>query len=135
MPLGGVEIDQLASELGLRAVNGLSLDLPEGPTYAVTLCLDELVNTPAASEAFDALPGVIYAEPNYRIGDGPDTAVEKLRDDWHVVIRDAKGDCPAGCIEQRLYFFVVTPDSARQLPEAEAAREPILKGLAETWSR
>jgi hypothetical protein len=131
---GNADLDTLAADLGFKAVEALKFDFPQGTKYHLNLCLDELVNPPTAAKAFDEMPGVVYAEVNGRGGDGPDTAVERQGDDWYVVIRDASGDCPAGCTDQQIYFFIVGESGARRIEQA-AVTDPVLLRLARSWDR
>jgi hypothetical protein len=134
MSLGDQGLDELAEELGYKALNALKFDFGAEIAYSLSLCLDELINPPAAAKEFDEIPIVTYGEPNSRGGDGPDTAIERHGSDWYVVIRDASGDCPAGCITSNLYSFIVGDSGVRRI-EQGALDDPLLKRLAETWNR
>jgi hypothetical protein len=124
---GHPDFDDLNQQLGLQ-----SLIHPWGGTW-VGMCLSLLANLRVAAQEYLAIPAVEYAYPDPLAGDGPDTAVKKEGDNWYVVIRDAYGDCPAGCIGQTLYFFVVGPTALQQVTYAEALADPIFRPLAETW--
>ncbi len=114
--------DKLNHRLGLRGV-GL------GRHYMV-LCFDEYVNVPAAGEAYTALEEIRWTGPNFIIGDGPH--VVALRDGgvWYVVFRDASGDCPAGCIDTKLWFFTVAGDAVTEVERSQALSDAHFQELA-----
>ncbi|MDO8614906.1 MAG: hypothetical protein Q7T33_04100 [Dehalococcoidia bacterium] len=126
---GREDMDLLNERLGLR---GLIFPHRYEEGASVYLCLDSLVNIPAAIHAYKDILVVRYAGPDSLVGDSTDIAIRQEVDAWYVVFRDAWGDCPAGCIEQRLHYFIAD-GVPRQVPEADALRDPILRELAETW--
>ncbi|MBI2913506.1 MAG: hypothetical protein HYY03_06260 [Chloroflexi bacterium] len=126
---GREDLDSLNPRLGLRA-----LLYPWRYSSAwIGLCLDNFVNIPAAVRAYRSIPVVQYADPVWLPGDSPDIAVRKVGETWYVVFRDAFGDCPAGCIGQRLYYFTEQDGEARQFDESEALANSVFGPLAETW--
>ncbi|MBL7067905.1 MAG: T9SS type A sorting domain-containing protein [Candidatus Marinimicrobia bacterium] len=60
------------------------------------------------SNIYEAIPGVIYAEPNGYIGDGDNIECFKKNNIWHLIFSRGFGDCPAGCIYR--YYWYVTVD-------------------------
>lgn len=125
---GSEAFDTLNRQLGLRGV-----ELHSRPRHAI-LCFDDHLNAPIAAGAYSALEEVRYADPDYIVGDGPD--VDALRDGntWYVVFRDAWGDCPAGCIHEKLFFFTVTDDEVVKVEPSEALVDPRFQELIR-WVR
>jgi hypothetical protein len=54
------------------------------------------------------LDGVRYAEPNGFVGDWSNVYPWRLDEGMSYLWRDAWGDCPAGCINSRFWYFRVT---------------------------
>lgn len=111
---GHAAFDSLTGVLGLRA----ALTYPA--LGVVVLRLDERANVAAATRAYGAIDGVAYAEPDHALGDGPDIEAAKAGETWHVVVRRAWGDCPAGCIHDDLWFFSVAGERVRRVELAQA---------------
>jgi hypothetical protein len=126
LTVGNAAFDELGGELGLT---GMWLLLQS----RLLLCVGSTVNIERAAAAYELIAGVLYASPNFMAGDAPDIAAEKVGETWYVVFREASGDCPAGCISQSLYYFRVNPSDVREVAEADALTDPILRRLAETW--
>jgi hypothetical protein len=57
---------------------------------------------------YGELPGVISAEPDAVVGDGPTIDLTIDGDSYRYVFDDAGGDCPAGCTEHRYVCFTTT---------------------------
>jgi hypothetical protein len=75
------------------------------------LKFDQIYNTELLSQIYaDAnLPGVRYAEPNYRIGDGSTIIAEPP----YYCFVHAWGDCPSGCIYREYWYFKVEDGQVR----------------------
>lgn len=101
--------DRLNSAFGLESVTVL-----EASGTAV-LRFDPALDIEAATMAYDALEDVVYAEPDRMMGDGPDVIVARHEGAWHVTFRDAWGDCPSGCIFERLTSFEVTEEGMERI--------------------
>ena len=114
---GYAAFDSLNADLELSVVVDLFPSF-----HAVTLYFSEYLNVPAAAAAYGMVDGVEYAESNTYVGDGPDTHAVKSHGSWYVVARHAEGDCPAGCIAQELFFFVVD-GAAVEMTDSEQALE------------
>jgi hypothetical protein len=110
---GALELDALNAELGLRGAKLLEL-------LGVIFCFGPALNVAAAAAAYSKLDGISYAEPDARLGDGPDLEAVRVNGEWYLVFRNAWGDCPAGCINEQLSFFVIAGGSVRQA-DSEAA--------------
>ena len=111
---GHAAFDALNGKLGLRAVQAYpALD-------SVVLHLGERANVAAALRAYRAIDGVDYAEADAVLGDGSDIEAAKADGRWHFVFRRAWGDCPAGCIDEELSFFIVADGEARLIEPARA---------------
>ncbi len=57
---------------------------------------------------YDTLPGVLFADPNGYVGDWPCTYPWIIEDTLTFLVRDAWGDCPAGCINSHFFYFKET---------------------------
>ena len=112
--LGRDEFDALNARLGLSAVTLLPA------LGTAVLHVDEHGNIGAAIEAYAAMDGVGYAEQDSHLGDGPDIEASKTSRTWHVIVRQAWGDCPAGCLHQQLSFFTVTDTDVERIEPARA---------------
>ena len=112
---GYAEFDSLNETLGLSVVVNLFRRF-----QTVTFFYSEYLNVPAAAAAYGMLEGIEYAEPNAYVGDGPDLNALESEGRWYVVARRAWGDCPAGCIDEELLFFIVD-DTAVEMIDSEGA--------------
>ena len=101
--------DRLNSAFGLRSITVL-----EAFGTAV-LKFDPALDIEAAATAYGALEDVAYVEPDWMMGDGPDVFVARQDGAWHVTIREAWGDCPSGCIFERLTRFEVTEERVERI--------------------
>ena len=112
---GYAEFDSLNEQLGLSEV------VQAFPTSRIaTLYFSEYLNVPAAATAYATLEGIEFAEPDVYVGDGSDIDAATSEGRWYVVVRRAWGDCPAGCTNEELYFFVVSNTDAERIDLAPA---------------
>ena len=109
------ELDALNARLGLRGARLME-------SLGVILCFGPELNVVAAAAAYSRLDGVSYAEPDARLGDGPDIAAVRAHGEWYLVFRYAWGDCPSGCIGEQFSVFVITGGSVAQ---ADSEAPPI----------
>ena len=100
-PTGHAAFDDLNARYGLETAEFW-------PAFdTVILHFAELADLHAALEAYSAIDGVADAEPDRLLTDGPDIALSTRDGVWHVVMRNAWGDCPSGCIHDELHYFTV----------------------------
>ena len=111
---GYAEFDALNERLGLTVVDVFSR------FGTVIFYFNEHLNVPAAAAAYAAMEGIEYAEPNAYVGDGSDIDAVKSAGRWYVVARRAWGDCPAGCINEELFFFIGDDAEVNQVDPAQA---------------
>lgn len=111
---GDAAFDTLNERLGLTAAGVFS------SFETVIFYFNEYLNVPAAAAAYTKMEGVEYAEPNAYLGDGSDLDAAKSAGRWFVVARRAWGDCPAGCIDEELYFFIADDAEVEQVDPAQA---------------
>lgn len=83
----------------VNAMYGANDVQPVIPTW-VLVSFTPRLNIPLIIPAYEALPHVIYAEPNYYGGDGPDICLSMEAGGHAYIFYDGSGDCPAGCIER-----------------------------------
>ena len=110
---GAPELDALNARLGLRGARSMG-------SLGVVYCFGPELNVVTAAAAYSRLSGVSYAEPDTLLGDGPDLEAARVDGDWHLVFRNAWGDCPAGCINEQFFFFVVAGGSVTRADSEEA---------------
>ncbi len=120
---GFAGFDSLNLVLAPRIENILSF------SDVLILCYESHVNIVAAGEAYAAVPGVEYASPDQVIGDGPDVAVRRSNGIWFVAVREAWGDCPSGCLFDRVRFFTVEGGVATRTARESALERPEFQEL------
>ena len=106
---GHEDFDRLSNAFGLKSITVL-----EALGTAV-LRFDPALDIVAAATAYGALEDVAYVEPDRMLGDGPDVIVARREGAWYVTFREAWGDCPSGCIFERLARFEVTDDGVERI--------------------
>lgn len=111
---GHEDFDALNARLGLSAVKLLSY------SNAGVFFFDELLNVDEGIRAYSMLEGIEYAGGNSLLGDGPDIDAVKSQGTWHVAVRSAWGDCPAGCIFKEIFFFTVKGFDVERIERAQA---------------
>ena len=111
---GNAAFDALNAKLRLKAVR------PYRHTGVLVMHLSERANIGAAQRAYRKIAGVEYAEADAYLGDGSDIEAAKSGGIWHIVVRKAWGDCPAGCIYKKLFFFVVKEGQVERIEPARA---------------
>ena len=121
---GHTEFDALNERLGLSTVVDM---VPASGT--VVLYFNEYLNVPAAAAAYAMLEGVQFSEPNAYLGDGSDLDAVKSEGRWHVVVRHAWGDCPAGCINEELHFFAVDGTDVERTDRAQVMESAAFSDL------
>ena len=109
---GYEDFDALNARLGLSAVE-LYVGMNVGAFY-----FDESLNVGEAIRAYEMVEGVEFVEVNGF--DGPDIDAVKSQGTWHVAVRRAWGDCPAGCIFQEIFFFTVKGSDVERIERAQA---------------
>lgn len=82
---------------------------------------------------YSSVEGVEHAEPDSRLGDGPDVEVSRSQGAWYAVFRGAWGDCPSGCIESELFFFIVEGGEVERIEPVQAMDMPMFAELAGAW--
>ena len=116
---GYAEFDALNASLGLSVV--INFYRASG---IASFFFSEHLNVPAAAAAYEMVEGVEYAEANALLGDGPDVEASQSEGRWYVVARRAWGDCPSGCINEELIFFIVQGAAVEMIArEAALARD------------
>ena len=116
---GYPEFDSLNERLGLSVV----LDLFSF-SRTVAFYFSEYLNVPAAAAAYEMLEGIEYAESNAYVGDGSDIDAVKSEERWYVVARRAWGDCPSGCINEELIFFIFDGAAVEMVDSRQALNQP-----------
>lgn len=113
-PTGFEEFDELNSRLGLHTWESI-------PLFAsVIMHFSEHANLLAARQAYLAVDGVVSAEFDAYLGDGPDIAAAYASGRWFVIVRKAWGDCPSGCLNSESSFFVVSHTHVDRVDRARA---------------
>ena len=120
---GKAAFDALNARLGLRAVRLFRR------TGVLVMHLNERLNVRAARRAYLKIAGIEYAESDAHLGDGSDIEASKTDSVWHIVIRKAWGDCPAGCIYKKMFFFTVRGKKIERIEPSKATRMPEFRKL------
>ena len=124
---GHAEFDLLNARLGLSVVVRIFQF-----SGTVVFYFNEYLNVAAAAPAYAALEGIEYAEPNAYVGDGSDVDAVESEGRWYVVFRRAWGDCPAGCINETLDFFIVSGDGIERVERTQAMERIEFRDLVMT---
>ena len=104
----------------------------------VVLCFkDKRLDMHSLRHIYSMLDEVEYVELIWRVGDpGSGIGLTAESDLFFVIFRNARGDCPSGCIFEEFLYFIVDDDMVRivDLPEALETIEfqRILKQMS--WS-
>ena len=125
---GHPEFDALNAAVGLRGVEILPFE------YALAIVIRfhprECVHS--ATISYHGIEGIIYASPEFILGDDSDIEVLWSDGKWYAVFRRAWGDCPSGCIFSELHFFVEHEGDVKRIdPERAAEIEGFARILAE----
>ena len=125
---GHPEFDALNAAVGLRGVEILPFE------YALAIVIRfhprECVHS--ATISYHGIEGIIYASPEFILGDDSDIEVLWSDGKWYAVFRRAWGDCPSGCIFSELHFFVEHEGDVKRIdPERAAEIEGFAQILAE----
>ena len=121
-PTGNVKFDALNAKLGLSDLQIFH------NTGVVLLKFDESINLDAAYRGYQEIPGVQFAELDIHLTDGPNMDLSKVQETWYVIARNAWGDCPSGCIHQKLHFFTVEQNTVSRVETVQAKE---MTGFAE----
>jgi len=74
--------------------------------YLATIRFTGRLNPSLLCEKYSSLPGVWNVSPAYSmIGDGPNKYVDMKNGQLRFLIRNAWGDCPAGCMSSHYFYF------------------------------
>ncbi|MFQ6094112.1 MAG: hypothetical protein ACE5OR_15825, partial [bacterium] len=77
-----------------------------GPWF--NLVFAQPLKMPLLCRVYKAIPGVVYAEPNYFCCEGDDIEAFEKNQIWHLAFTHGWGDCQMGCIYR--YYWYVTVD-------------------------
>ncbi len=103
-PTGNAAFDGLMSQYHLSKAGSFQI----GNSLYGTLETDVALNPTALIHLFEVIPGVNFAELDGVFGDGDNIQLqETLTGDVEMTYTVAWGDCPAGCIFERNWKFLV----------------------------
>ena len=77
--------------------------------HFVILKFRGIYNTDLLAQEYSRLPGVINGESSRLVGGGPDICGTIEGSGYHYVFDLASGDCPAGCIYHKYFYFTSAP--------------------------
>ncbi len=109
--------DALNVAVGLRGVE--ILPFVYAPAIVIRFHPRERIHSAAIS--YHGIEGIIYAQPEFVLGDGSDIEVLWSDGKWYVVFRKAWGDCPSGCIFSEIQFFVEHEGEIERIDPERAA--------------
>lgn len=113
MPTGNTLVDELLQRYNLKLTGSFQFD-----QFVFFFQSGDLLNTAALAALFNAIPGV-QADPDSSIGGGADITLDTVAGGVTLTYSIGWGDCPAGCIYQRAWTFLVKSDCAVQFLGAE----------------
>ncbi len=119
---GGVLRDAYPGFNTLNARLGLAGFTPYPTFQSALLCFDDRLDVEEAAAEFMQLKGIAWAEPNSALGDGPDIHAFRWQDHWMVIVEDAHGDCPSGCIDREFHYLSVMNGRVDRLTPEEIDR-------------
>ena len=125
---GNEKFDSLNRKLGLSHLHLAS--------YMDTMVgyYENLGDARLAIARYEHIEGVVYAEPNSVIGDGPDLNLRKSdKGVWHIVVRNAWGDCPSGCIYSELRYYTVANDVVTEVDAKSADKSRGFIDATKQW--
>ena len=112
------DFDALNAAVGLVAVQTFSF------ASSVVLRFDPQRDVLLSALAYASVDGVRHVEPNFILGDGSDIDARWVDGTWHLVFREASGDCASGCIFTELHFFTERDGAVERLGAERSARSP-----------
>jgi hypothetical protein len=126
---GDTALDGLNQQLGVAAMTVFWSKYYQ--LVVAEPCLNPLVNFRSAVKAYGNLSTVSEAELVFpvHLGDGPALDMRERDGSWYVVVREASGDCPSGCIGETLSFFRVRGSTLERIAETEALADPLFTAL------
>jgi hypothetical protein len=95
------ELDSLNAALGMAEMDTSLL----GAINLIDLTFEESFHPERLGDIYEGIPSVIRAGPNHYIGDGPNVYPWGRGSRITYLFREAWGDCPAGCIVSRYWYF------------------------------
>ena len=123
---GNAAFDALNARLELRAVR------PYRHTGVLVMRFGGRLNVHAARRAYEKIAGIEYVEPAVYSGDGSDIEAAQSGEIWRIVVRKAWGDCLAGCIYKKLFFFVVKDEDVERIEPPKAMEMSEFEKILET---
>ncbi len=103
-PSGDPTIDALLVNYQLDLVDSSKFE-----QFSFTFETKELLNTLALAALFDSIPGT-HAVPNSFIGGSNNITLDTVAEGTTLTYTVKWGDCPAGCINNRSWTFLIKPD-------------------------
>ena len=110
-PTGHAAFDDLRARLGLLTAGFWPA------TGDLELRFAARANLRVAVAAYSAVAGVAHVKPYWRRFEGSDITMGNFDGSWHVVMREAWGDCPRGCINRETHFFAVKGGRVERIDE------------------
>lgn len=106
-PTGNPDADKLINTYNLKYRS--SFKTKDESVYFIYLKMDKFLNTRALSDAFEAIEGVVNAQPDSNfLGDGSYIEMSGYgTDEVTLTYSYGWGDCPAGCINRSYWTFTV----------------------------
>lgn len=125
-PTGNATVDDLIMEYQLQKTNSFQFD-----KFVFYFQTQEPLNTAALAARFNSVPGA-HADPDGFIGDGNDISADTVAGGLQLTYRVGWGNCPAGCISDRRWTFLVKSDCSVSFVKVEG--EPLANFVTCTGS-
>jgi hypothetical protein len=93
----------------------------------------EQINPFIVASRYSNLPGFEYAEANTLSGDGPNIYPWIVDNRIVFLVREAWGDCPAGCVHSKFWYFKTDSTTINLVGEFEFDREWLMNQIYPPW--
>ncbi len=128
---GQAAFDALNQNLNLRGV------MVYQRSNAIVISFDPSNDIVSTALKYAAIEGVRHGQPEALLGDGSGIQALWSDDKWYVVFRKAWGDCPSGCINSELHYFIEQGVNVERVSHEDAVAVPEFAEIlaAHGWTR
>lgn len=90
----------------------------------INLSFEGILNSVCLVDIYSKVRGIKVLYPNIHIGDNPEIYIYPVGDTFLYFFCDAWGDCPAGCIQSKFYYFRTWRDRPRHRVDYIGSYQP-----------